>query len=86
MDSRFHLKAAFEIYGREFKADMSLNWSADEGQIDERVTEWFLQCHKIALNEWQAKNCDAQMEREATELKEREVSELRRLREKYPAA
>jgi hypothetical protein len=83
MDCRFHLKATFEIYGQEFEWDTSLNWSADAGEIDQRITDWFLECYEKA----DAKNAAERRERErdiyAAMQEEHERSELRRLKEKY---
>lgn len=63
MDSRFHLKAEFRIYGQKFEADMSLNWSGEDGRIDRRITEWFEDCYDQA---W-AKHCEEIADRESNQ-------------------
>lgn len=80
MDSRFHFTGSFRIYGKEFKADMCLNWSADAGEVDERITEWFLNCHNQAVSA----DLEAIADRDEKRLRDSELSELERLRAKYP--
>lgn len=87
MDSRFSLKAKFSIYGEDYEADWSLNWTADRSdKIDRRITEWFLDCHDKAYCKWQRELYERQSEQRAAEEKAREISDLKRLREKYPDA
>jgi hypothetical protein len=82
MDSRFHLKAKFTIYGKTFEWEPSLNWHADPGECDRRIVEWFVNCHAEASAEDEEKR----IERERAETEERERAQLKRLREKYPDA
>jgi len=84
MDSRFSFKGKFHIYGEEYEADWSLNWSAEPGKIDRRITEWFLDCHDKAYAKWEERNYERQSEQREAEAKARELAELKRLREKYP--
>lgn len=87
MDSRFHLKVDFEIYGKKFGWDCSLNWSAEPGELDPRIAEWFLTRHAEAYVEHEAKKiAEYFAERHAEQLKQSDLAELRRLREKYPDA
>jgi len=85
-DSRFHLKVEFEVYGKRFKWAPSLNWSADSGCCDDRISEWFAQCYSEAYAEFQESLylADAQQRRQAQESAER--AQLVLLREKYPDA
>jgi hypothetical protein len=85
-DSRFHLKGEFEVYGKRFKLDQSLNWSADPGQCDGRISQWFAACYGEAYSEFQEHNCraDAELRKKVEEAEERE--QLARLRNKYPDA
>lgn len=85
-DSRFNLKAEFSIYGQTYKCDWSLNWSAEDGEIDRRITEWFLTCYDTAWRKRQDVIYEQDSERCATQEKERELRELRRLKEKYQDA
>lgn len=82
-DSRFHLKAEFEIYGEKFEWDASLNWCADSGEIDERIRDWFLSCYDSAYEKYQDQIYEADRERreKAEEVSER--AELERLKAKY---
>jgi len=84
MDSRFSLKAKFHIYGEEYDMDASLNWSAEPGEIDRRITEWFLDCHDKARMKYDERNYEAREQREAEETRVRELAELERLKAKYP--
>ena len=87
MDSRFHLKVEFGIYGAEYKWDCSLNWSAEyPGTIDRRIIEWFLECHDTAYAKWQAENDKHDAWQRKKETESRELEELKRLRDKYPDA
>ena len=79
-DSRFHLKGSFEVYGEVFKLNMSLNWSADRGQCDERVSQWFVSCYEKAYAKFQDKLSD-QLEQERIGS---ELAELDRLLALYP--
>ena len=85
MDSRFNLKVEFRIYGKEYKWDCSLNWSPYcEGELDHRITEWFLECHDEAYAEWESRHAARQSERMAEQNRLNELAELKRLQEKYP--
>lgn len=83
MDSRFKLKLTFSIYGKEYPWECSLNWSAQPGEIDHRITEFFLSAHDEAFNAWSEDNETAQAKREKEEAEARERAELKRLRDKY---
>lgn len=82
-DSRFHLKVVFEVYGKEFEWDSSLNWSAEPGECDERISGWFSSCYENAYAEFQdfCYRADAENRKKAEELAER--AELARLSAKY---
>ena len=86
MDSRFHLKAKFSIYGEDYDWDASLNWSAEPGEIDGRITEWLLDCHDKARMKYDERNFEARERLEAEETKARELADLERLKAKYPDA
>jgi hypothetical protein len=80
MDSRFELDVKFEIYGEKYEWNCSLNWSAESGRIDERIHDWFLECHDKAYSKWELKNFEYRADKE----KELEIQQLKRLKEKYP--
>lgn len=85
-DSRFHLKGEFEVYGKKFKLDQSLNWSADPGQCDERISQWFATCYEEAYAKYQAAQYEADAERRKAAEEDAEREQLARLRKKYPDA
>ena len=85
-DSRFHLKVTFEVYGKEFKWEPSLNWSAEPGECDERIAQWFADCYDTAYAEFQTKQFEADTERRQKEEEAAEREQLARLRKKYPDA
>ena len=76
----------FEVYGREFKWEPSLNWSAEPGECDERISRWFADSYSAAYEEFQDAlyKADAERRNKAAEAAERE--QLARLRKKYPDA
>ena len=82
-DSRFHLKVDFEIYGEKFDWDASLNCCAHGGEIDDRITNWFLTCYEEAYSKYQDEiyKADATNRKKAEEAQER--AELDRLKAKY---
>lgn len=82
-DSRFHLKVEFSIYGMDFKWSPSLNWSAYSGEIDERITEWFLECHDKAYAKHEESIRKDYEEQDRRDTEARELAELARLRDKY---
>lgn len=85
MDSRFHLRASFTIYGEEYVWNTSLNWSSyDSGRIDERITKWFLECHDEARAKWDQKSLAFQEASKAKNIRQEELAELNRLKSKYP--
>jgi adenine C2-methylase RlmN of 23S rRNA A2503 and tRNA A37 len=84
--NRFHLKGEFEVYGKKFKLDQSLNWSADSGQCDERISQWFATCYEEAYSEFQAFNYIADTERSKIVEEAKEREQLILLRKKYPDA
>lgn len=83
MDSRFHLKLKFSIYGKEYPWDCSLNWTADPGEIDRRITEFFLNAHDEAYAKWCDKIDRENAKAHEAETEARERAELKRLSEKY---
>jgi hypothetical protein len=84
MDSRFHLKIEFEIYDRRYPWDCSLNWTADPGHIDRRITEWFLKSYEDAHDANMRKMAKLANEKFELEREGRERAELKRLKAKYP--
>lgn len=84
MDSRFNLKLKFHIYDKDFEWDCSLNWSAEEGRIDNRITEFFINAHDSAKAEWDDKNYEHEQKRRERLEVEHEKETLKRLRKKYP--
>ena len=50
-DSRFHLKVEFEVYGKKFEWNPSLNWQGSPSECDQRITDWFVECYESALDE-----------------------------------
>jgi hypothetical protein len=86
MDCRFHLTVKFHIYGKDYDWDTSLNWSGDDGEIDQRITDFFLNSYEDALAEYRQRNWERETEQREKREREHELSELKRLREKYPDA
>lgn len=84
MDSRFHIKVHFEIYGKKYDWDASLNWSGYAGEIDSRIRDFFLNCHDEAYAIWLRRLAESQADKESKEARVRELDELRRLKAKYP--
>jgi hypothetical protein len=82
-DSRFYLKATFEVYGKVFSCDTSLNWSGADEECDERIASWFVDCYNKAYAEfqWNQSEIKAEMQNKAEELAERE--QLAKLLKKY---
>lgn len=83
MDSRFHLRVEFTIYHETHKWDCSLNWSADPGEIDRRITDWFLYCHNTSYDKWVVEVQEKQLEQETKRIEQAERAELLRLKQKY---
>ncbi len=81
-DSRFHFKGVFSIYGKDFPLDCSLNWCASPGEIDRRITEFFLESHDQAYSAYVAESEKLHL----ADKEEDERRELARLFEKYPDA
>ncbi len=52
MDSRFKINVNFSIYGKGYSWEGSLNWSANPGEIDRRINEFFLDAHADAYRAW----------------------------------
>ena len=50
MDNRANIKIEFEVFGEEFKTEMSINYSVDSdyGGIDDRVLRFFEESYNIA--------------------------------------
>lgn len=86
MDSRFHLKVEFKIYGRTFTWNPSLNWTADPGEIDRRIADFFIRSHDEARAEFDERVAVEGSEREKAATERREREQLKRLREKYQDA
>jgi hypothetical protein len=82
-DSRFHLKAEFSVYGKVFKYDASLNWYAEPGQCDERISKWFADCYEEAYAEFQDTLLALEADRLKASQEQAERQELARLRAKY---
>jgi len=85
-DRKIYLEVKFEVYGKVFEWKPCLNWSAEEGECDERIMCWFADCYDKAYADYQAAQFMADTERcqQAEEAAERE--QLARLRKKYPDA
>lgn len=86
MDSRFRLKVQFEIYGLSRTWDCSLNWTAEPGEIDHRITDWFLSVHDAGYADYLDRIEQYRKERDADLIRQTELAELRRLQSKYPDA
>ena len=78
-DSRATIKIQLEIYEKSFKTEMSINWYSENGGIDSRVSDWFIKCVNEADIDFHRKI----MEKESERLKEEELAELKRLKDKY---
>lgn len=84
MDSRFELKVEFSIYGKSYPWECSLNWTAEDGDIDCRIKEFFLSSHDEAYGEWCAKQNAFDNDRIIEAQRLFELKELQRLKSKYP--
>lgn len=82
-DSRFHLKVKFEVYGKTFEWSPSLNWCAEPGACDGRISDWFASRYNEAYSDFQESIVQSNFEREQQELEKRERAELARLQAKY---
>jgi hypothetical protein len=83
MDSRFHLEVKFSVYGKDFEWSPSLNWFAEPGECDERISAWFAARYEEAYAEFNEASIAAEAERQAAEAERRERVELARLQAKY---
>jgi hypothetical protein len=87
MDCRYHLKATFNVYGsKDFTCDMSCNWDGDYGEIDSRISEFFLNSYAKAKAQYDDRMAEFHREADEQRLKKSELTELKRLKEKYPDA
>lgn len=84
MDSRFELKAEFSVYGKTFKWDTNLNWTAEPGEVDRRIVEWFQECYEEAEMENSIRLAARDGNLAEAKKIEQEITELKRLKEKYP--
>lgn len=82
-DSRFHLEVKFSVYGKDFEWKPSLNWYAEPGQCDERISSWFAERYEEAYAEFQEHNAEADRKRRETAQEADERAELARLQAKY---
>lgn len=83
-DSRFHLKATFQIYGQSFDWDCSLNWSAESGYIDQRIYDWLLECHDKAYRDYESKSEEESLARRQQAVVSADLNKIAELKTKYP--
>lgn len=83
MDSRFNLKIEFKIYQQTFTWNCSLNWSASEGYIDQRIEQWFLDSYNEAYKKWQHDIYISETEQRKEKQIQEEKAQLKLLKEKY---
>lgn len=86
MDSRFHLNVSFSIYGKTYLWDSSLNWHSESGEIDQRISEWFLEKHDEALSAFIAKLARGNEKQLKQEIEDGERRQLANLKAKYESA
>lgn len=84
-DGRAHIKIEFSVHGKDYKTDMSINWSPEDGgtSIDRRVREWFETCYGDAYGDWQAAIYESEREQRERAEEERERTEYERLKAKF---
>lgn len=75
-DLRATIKIEFSMCGIERKADMSINWFAEPGEIDQRVVDFFSEATDAAMSnyhdsmhDWQRKMDEEAERREYERLK-----------------
>lgn len=82
-DSRFHLKVEFEIYGKKYTWNPSLNYFDRGDGMDDRIFQFFVNSYNDAWMHYQEENDRAARESENRETERREREELARLKAKY---
>lgn len=84
MDCRYHLKATFNVYGsKDFTCDMSCNWDGDYGEMDSRITSFFINAYEEAKAAYDERIAELHKESDERRLRESELAELQRLKDKY---
>jgi len=81
-DSRFHLKIDFEIYGKKFDWNASLNYYDRGDGMDERIFNWFVCAYEEAYASYQEEIYSVE-ERSRKKIEDAERAELARLKDKY---
>jgi hypothetical protein len=79
-DSRFNLEVKFQIYGKTFKWNPSLNWSDNGDGIDQRIVDWFRERHDTAHSDFlkaTRKHFIAEEKRKAEEAERKEYERLK---------
>jgi hypothetical protein len=83
-DHRFSFKATFEMHGVKSELDLPYhNWSAYDGGIDSRITEWLESAAKRAMVKYDKQVAAYFVEQNKTQLEAQERADLERLKKKY---
>jgi hypothetical protein len=84
-DHRAHIDIKFEMYGKKRDWTASINWFADPGDIDARITEWLVQAHDEMYSEHMEATWRREREEEVRRQEEAEKREYERLKAKFEA-
>jgi hypothetical protein len=84
-DHRAEVKVSMHLHGKTYEAHWGwINWDIHAG-IDRRVTEWFEECSRDALNRFQDEMWEAERENREAETERKDRAEYERLKAKYDA-
>jgi hypothetical protein len=83
-DHRFSFKATFEMHGVKDELDLGwYNWSAYDGGIDRRITDWLENAVKRSMVKHDEQVAKVYAEQHKAELEKQERADLERLQKKY---
>jgi len=85
-DSRASIQINFSIYGEDYKTDMWINYSGQDGEVrgvDDRVIAWFQECYNKAFDKWVEDVADYHSEQRKKDEEIAERKEFARLCAKY---
>lgn len=64
MDSKASIKISLELYWKKYKTNMYINYTPSEDGVDDRVSEWFNECHNDAYTGYCAEIYDMRKSQE----------------------
>ena len=83
-DHRPTITCHFEMHGHVADYDFGCcNWSDNGDGIDQRIVDWFAEQSAIAIGKWRREVDAYHRERDKDKIREQEIAELNRLKEKY---